>query len=237
MKWQAEHEGILRWKASLDPETPEGHDDTMSDDGDDEMSTETPEEKPKYPWQVDPSGTRWQSVLQSPRIEEPYWEDGIFLLVAFESRMAKIVRYSEGSYFSSQVGIHENDVKWGPGALDELVSLARAKLDPAAVGLRRKLQPGDNGYDQWSAMYDAVVVWAAAGFPAWRGRFTKGVFSHFDEHKTRYAHVVAREARAAVVIQAAYRAWKWRLETLYNPNTDVGARRIHAEFRRMTTTT
>lgn len=31
-------------------------------------------------------------------------------------------------------------------------------------------------------------------------------------------------------IQATFRAWKWRREVLWNPNTDVGERYVRAQF-------
>jgi hypothetical protein len=182
-----------------------------------------------YPWEADGLHAVLEVIVQSNGFEK----NGFFLLVHKTKKYAKIVPFIEESFYSSLSGIRDHQYIW-QGSIDELVHISDNMLDLNMNG--RKIQSDDFDYATWDELYSGVRAWRDQGFPLWIGGMQiYGTREYWSSHKTpiaaRVAHEWKQKQKAATLIQATYRAWKWRLNVLWNPNTDIGYKYLQNNFK------
>jgi hypothetical protein len=182
-----------------------------------------------YPWEADGLHAVLEVIVQSNGFEK----NGFFLLVNKTKKYAKIVPFIEESFYSSLSGIRDHRCIW-QGSIDELVHISDNMLDLNMNG--RKIQSDDFDYATWDELYSGVRAWRDQGFPLWIGGMQiYGTREYWSSHKTpiaaRVAHEWKQKQKAATLIQATYRAWKWRLNVLWNPNTDIGYKYLQNNFK------
>ena len=121
-----------------------------------------------------------------------------------------------------------------------LVSMAERHVDPS-FPMRRMISE-DHYYTHWHIFYDGISAWAELGKTDWSDTSRWGS-SHGDhrfswEHKTPSATNIVMLykdwSHAATVIQAAWRAWRWRLFVLWNPSSVIGGKRLASEAAQAT---
>lgn len=184
--------------------------------------------KPVYPWEVD----GYSAILEIIVMDNGREKNGFFVLVNKQVDMAKIVPFMEESYYSSKAGILEHRCVW-QGSLSRLIDMSKMMMDLKVAG--RILDPNDFDYNTWKQMYDAIQAWHEQGQPLWQGRLKQMKhLHHWCSQKTPIAYDVIKswneKNKAAAKIQAAYRAWKWRINVLYNPHTIEGQHFLKTSF-------
>lgn len=174
-------------------------------------------------------------------IDWGYDKKGWFLLVQYDHELAIISHYDEASYYSSQAGMDCNEFMW-QGSIKQLISIAELKVDPCFP--QRRFIPEDHQYLHWHILFDGIVAWDQLGRPDWSQTSRWGPFraAQRASHSGRTPFAInvmmlcKNWSRAATVIQAAWRAWRWRLCVLWNPSSAVGRRRLAKEAARATST-
>ncbi len=196
----------------------------MDSHGSDRTSDHTPivPDETERNWQKKYPG--YKCVLEHI-VHNGGWEkEGWFVLNNYDTHTAVIVGFFEGSYYSSQQGIREHAPRW-QGGTEELVRLATDKNDHRCPG--RRMMPDDVDFEAWCELYEGIRSWSLLGCPDWsnEGRWGPYLRSWQRFAKTPFATNVTR-IRAATVIKAAWRGWRWRLSVLFNPHTSIGRRKL-----------
>lgn len=89
------------------------------------------------------------------------------------------------------------------------------------------------GYNMPIAYVAPKLFWRVlGGAPRWAPARSQheAMWDAVCEHLQWNATVCGELEKNVTRIQAAFRAWKWRREVLWNPNTDVGERFARAQF-------
>lgn len=209
--------------------------DDMSDNSE-LLVQETKSEVFMHAWQKRLPG--YVCVLQHIVEDYGYDKKGWFVLVNYETRLALIAKFDEQSYFSSQSGIEVDKFIW-EGSLYTLLDMASLHRDVTIP--ERPLQPGDHNFQHWCSLYDGIVAWAQLGEVDWSGTSRWGPWDKTRcwRRKTPFAEnmtkIFQQQTRAATLIQAAWRGWKWRLSVLQNPHTIIGHAKLMNAARKATT--
>lgn len=197
----------------------------------------------EYRWAWENALPGYKCVLQHV-VEDwgGYEKTGWFLLVNYECEFAIIVKYDEGSYYSSQTGICCKELMW-QGSIRQLLSMAELKVDPSFP--KRRMIPDDHYYTHWRSFYEGIIAWAKLGKPDWSNTSRWGPI-HEDDclfygKKTPFSEnmkmLYEKWSHAATIIQAAWRAWTRRLFVLWNPSSPLGNRRLALEAAKATNVT